>query len=102
MLRSKNYFTEEKMNKTELVKVVAEKADLTLAVAGDVVTAVVDAISQALIEGQEVAIPGFGTYKVAERAARTCRNPKTGETINVPASKSVSFKVSKALNEKLN
>ena len=90
------------MNKTELVKVVAEKADLTVAASGDVVTAVIEAISEALIEGQEVAIPGFGTYKVTERAARTCRNPKTGETIEVPDSKSVGFKVSKALNEKLN
>ena len=90
------------MNKTELVRTVAEKADLTLAAAGDVVSAVFDVISAALIDGQEVAIPGFGTYKVAERAARTCRNPKTGETIEVPASKSVNFKVSKALNEKLN
>ena len=90
------------MNKTELVRVVAEKADLTLAAAGDVVNAVVEAISEALVAGQEVSIPGFGTYKVAERAARTCRNPKTGETIEVPASKSVSFKASKTVNEKLN
>lgn len=90
------------MNKTELVKAVAEKTNLTLVAAGDVVNAVFGSITEALVEGQEVALPGFGTYKVAERAERTCRNPKTGETIKVPASKSVSFKVSKALNEKLN
>ncbi len=90
------------MNKTELTRVVAEKADLTLSAAGDCVNAVIEAVCEALTEGQEVAIPGFGTFKVAERAARTCRNPKTGETIEVEASKCVSFKVSKALNEKLN
>ena len=90
------------MNKTELTKVVAEKTNLTLVAAGDAVAAVIGAISEALMEGQEIALPGFGTFKVAERAERTCRNPKTGELIQVPASKSVSFKVSKALNEKLN
>ena len=90
------------MNKTELVKAVAEKTNLTLVAAGDVVSAVIGTISEALVEGQEVALPGFGTYKVSQRAERTCRNPKTGETIKVPACKSVSFKVSKALNEKLN
>lgn len=90
------------MNKTELVKAVAEKTGLTLTAAGNAVNAVFDAIGEALVEGQEVAVPGFGTYKVAERAARTCRNPRTGETIEVPASKSVSFKVSKTVNAKLN
>ena len=89
------------MNKTELVKVVAEKTELSVAAAGDVVSAVLDAISEALVEGQEVALVGFGTYKVSERAARTGRNPATGEAIEIPASKSVSFKASKALNSKL-
>ncbi|MCH5142201.1 MAG: HU family DNA-binding protein [Clostridiales bacterium] len=90
------------MNKAELIRVVAEKADLTLAASGDCVNAVLDAICEGLVEGNEVAIPGFGTFKVTERAARTCRNPKTGETIEVAASKAISFKVSKALNDKLN
>ena len=90
------------MNKAELIRVVAEKADLTLAASGDCVNAVLDAICEGLVEGNEVAIPGFGTFKVTKRAARTCRNPKTGETIEVAASKAISFKVSKALNDKLN
>ena len=90
------------MNKAELIRVVAEKADLTLAASGDYVNAVFDAICEGLVEGNEVSIPGFGIFKVSERAARTCRNPKTGETIEVPASKAISFKVSKALNDKLN
>lgn len=90
------------MNKAELTRVIAEKAGATLSAAGDCLNAVLDAISEALVEGQEVSIPGFGTFKVAERAARTCRNPKTGETIEVAASKAINFKVSKALNDKLN
>lgn len=90
------------MNKTELVRVVADKADLTLAVAGDAVNAALDAIVEALAEGEEVAILGFGAFKVAERAARTARNPQTGEIVEVPESKAVTFKVSKALKDKLN
>ena len=90
------------MNKTELTKAIAEKANLTQAAAGDYLNATIDAITEALIEGQEIAIPGFGTYKITERAARTGRNPATGATIEIPASKAISFKASKALNEKLN
>lgn len=90
------------MNKTELVRTVAEKADLTLAVAGDAVNAVVEAIVNALVAGEEVAVPGFGTFKVSERAARTGRNPQTGETVEIAASKAISFKVSKTVKEKLN
>lgn len=90
------------MNKTELVKLVAEKADLTQAVAADAVNALVDTIVERLVDGDEVAILGFGAFKVAERPARTARNPQTGETVEVPSSKAVSFKVSKSLKEKLN
>lgn len=90
------------MNKTELVRTVAEKADLTLAVAGDAVNAVVEAIVNALVAGEEVAVPGFGTFKVSERAARTGRNPQTGEAVEIAASKAVSFKVSKTVKDKLN
>lgn len=90
------------MNKTELVRVVAEKADLTQAVATDAVNAMVDAIVESLVEGNEVAILGFGSFKVTDRPARTARNPQTGEMVEVPESKAVSFKVSKALKEKLN
>lgn len=90
------------MNKTELVRVVAEKADLTQAVAADAVNATIDAIVEALAEGEEVSLLGFGAFKVAERAARTARNPQTGEMVEVAASKAVSFKVSKALKDKLN
>ena len=90
------------MNKTELVKAVAEKAGQPINLTGDVVNAMLEVIGSTLVEGQEIAIAGFGTYKVSERAARTGRNPATGATIEIPASKSVSFKASKTLNEKLN
>lgn len=90
------------MNKTELVKVVAEKANLTQAVAGDALSAVLEGITEALVNGEEVALLGFGTFKVADRAARTARNPRTGEMIEVPASKALAFKASKTLNEKFN
>lgn len=90
------------MNKTELAKVVAEKAGITQAVAGDAVNATVEALVEALVNGEEVSIPGFGAFKVVDRAARTARNPQTGETVEVAASKAVSFHVSKTLKEKLN
>ena len=90
------------MNKTELVKAVAEKAGMTQSVAADAVNALVESVVEALAANEEVALPGFGTFKVAERAARTARNPQTGEAIEIAASKSVSFKVSKNVKEKLN
>lgn len=90
------------MNKTELVRAVAEKADMTIAAASDAVNAVVDVIVNALAEGEEVTVPGFGAFKVADRAARTGRNPQTGETVEIAASKAVTFKVSKTVKEKLN
>lgn len=90
------------MNKTELVRTVAEKAAVAQNVASDVINAAVDAIVEALAEGEEVAILGFGTFKVAERAARTGRNPQTGEVVEVAASKAPTFKASKALKEKFN
>jgi len=90
------------MNKTELVKVVADKANLTQAVAGEAVNAVLEGIVAALENGEEVALLGFGSFKVSDRAARTARNPQTGEVIEVPASKALTFKASKALKEKFN
>ncbi len=90
------------MNKTELVKAVAEKAELTQSVAGEAVNAVIEVIVEALANGEEVAVPGFGAFKVIDRAARTARNPQTGEAIEIAASKAVAFKVSKTLKEKLN
>lgn len=89
------------MNKTELVAAVAEGADLTKKDAEAAVNTALGAISGALAKGDTVAIAGFGNFKVNERAARTGRNPQTGEAIQIAASKNVSFKAGKALKESL-
>ncbi len=90
------------MNKTELIDVVAETADLTKAESSRAVDAVVAAITKALKGGDAVTLVGFGTFQVRDRAARTGRNPKTGDTIAIPASKNPSFKAGKALKDAVN
>lgn len=90
------------MNKSELVDAVASSADLSKAAAARAVDGMVDAITQALRDGDQVSIVGFGTFLVRERGARTGRNPKTGETIEISASKVPSFKAGKALKDAVN
>ncbi len=90
------------MNKSELIDAVAEGADISKAAAGRAIDAVVDAIGGALKDGDTVNLIGFGTFLVRERAARTGRNPRTGETINIAASKVPSFKAGKALKDAVN
>ena len=90
------------MTKAELVVNVAEKAGLDRKKAEKAVTAFVDTVKQALIEGDKVQIIGFGTFENRERNARTGRNPRTGEPIDIPASKLPSFKAGKALKEAVN
>ena len=85
------------MNKTELVAAVATKADLSKKDAEAAVKAVLDAVTEALADGEKVAFVGFGTFEVKERAARTGKNPRTGEAIEIPASKVPSFKAGAAL-----
>ncbi len=85
------------MNKTELVAAVAAKAELSKKDAEAAVKAVIDSVTEALADGDKVAIVGFGTFEVKERAARTGKNPRTGETISIPASKAPSFKAGAAL-----
>ena len=80
------------MNKTELASVVAEKANITKKDADAAVSAVFDAIKEALAEDDKVAIIGFGTFSVKVRSARTGLNPRTKETIQIPESKVPSFK----------
>ncbi len=86
------------MNKTNLVDAVAEKAGLTKAEAQKAVNAFVDATIGALKAGDKVAIPGFGTFSVSERAARMGKNPRTGEAIKIEAKKSAKFKAGKGFD----
>ncbi|MGX5679090.1 HU family DNA-binding protein [Bacillus toyonensis] len=87
------------MNKTELMKVVADKAELTLKDAATATQAVLDAITNTLANEEKVQILGFGTFEVRERSARTGRNPQTGEEMQIAASKAPAFKAGKELKE---
>lgn len=87
------------MNKSELIEAVAQSADISKAAAGRAVDGMVQAITQALKEGDQVTLVGFGTFLVRERAARTGRNPRTGESIDIKASKVPGFKAGKALKD---
>ena len=87
------------MNKAELVASVAEKTDLTKKEAEKVVTEVFASIEEALANGDRVQLVGFGTFEVKERAARVGRNPRTGEQIEIDATKVPVFKAGKALKE---
>lgn len=85
------------MNKAELVSAIAEKAECTKAEAKRALEAVVDITAETLKKGDKVALIGFGTFAVTERAARKGRNPKTKAEINIPAKKVVKFKASNDL-----
>ncbi len=90
------------MNKAELVDKVIETTDLNKASASRAVDAVFDSISNALKCGDQVTIVGFGTFSVSNRAERTGRNPRTGDTITIPASKNPKFKAGKGLKDAVN
>jgi len=90
------------MNKAELIDVIAGAGDLSKASAGRVLDAVIDAITKTLQGGGQVSITGFGTFSVRDRAARQGRNPRTGETIQIAASKAPGFKAGKAFKDALN
>lgn len=87
------------MNKTDLVSVVAEKAQMTKKDAEKALSAVLDSVGEALAKGDKVQLVGFGTFEVRSRAARTGRNPLTGEEIKIPAAKVPAFKPGKALKD---
>jgi DNA-binding protein HU-beta len=95
------------MNKKELVVKVAEamsteEKKVTQKAASEYVNAIIDVITEALVAGDEVSLTGFGKFSVTERAAREGRNPATGETIQIAASKSPKFKAAKALKDAVN
>ena len=90
------------MNKSELIKQIAERAGLTQAQATTALQAFETTVIDELANGREVALIGFGTFKVSDRAARTGRNPQTGAEIQIAASKAPTFKAGKALKEAVN
>lgn len=90
------------MNKTDLVNVIAQDTDVKKKDVEAVVNATLDAIVSALKEGDKVQLIGFGTFEVKDVAEREGRNPSTGETIKIPASKKPAFSASKALKDTIN
>jgi DNA-binding protein HU-beta len=90
------------MNKSELIDAVASGADLNKADASRAVDGVIAAVTEALKSGDQVTIVGFGTFLVRQREARSGRNPRTGETIQIKASKVPAFKAGKALKDAVN
>lgn len=87
------------MNKSDLIEAMAEAADISKSAAGRALDALTDAVAVALKNGDNVSLIGFGTFSVKARAARTGRNPQTGATIQISASKIPSFKAGKALKD---
>ena len=90
------------MNKSELVEKIAQSADLTKADAEKALNSLVATITEELAEGGEISLVGFGSFKVSERAARSGRNPQTGETIQIAAAKVPAFKAGKSLKDAVN
>ncbi|ADL67835.1 HU family DNA-binding protein [Thermoanaerobacterium saccharolyticum] len=90
------------MNKADLVTKIAEKSELTKKDAEKALNAFVDAVQEALKQGDKVQLVGFGTFEVRERAERKGRNPQTKEEITIPASKAPVFKAGKALKDLVN
>jgi len=90
------------MNKAEFVDAVAAKASLSKTDASTAVDAVLDCLTDALKNGEQVTLVGFGTYLVRKREARTGRNPRTGEPLQIAASNAPSFKAGKALKDAVN
>ncbi len=90
------------MNKNELIDGLADKCGFSKADSGRAVDCILDCITGELKKGGEVRLIGFGTFSVSKRAARQARNPQTGATIQVPASKQAKFKAGKALKDAVN
>ncbi len=90
------------MNKSELIDAIAASADIPKAAAGRALDATMAAVTETLTKGESVALVGFGTFSVKERAARTGRNPQTGEPIQIAAATLPTFKPGKALKDAVN
>lgn len=90
------------MNKSELIEAIAASADIPKAAASRALDAMVESVTESLKQGDTVSPVGFGTFSVKERAARTGRNPQTGEPIQISAAKVPAFKAGKALKDAVN
>lgn len=90
------------MNKAELVAAMADKSELSKKDADAALKAFTDVVAEELKKGEKIQLVGFGTFEVSERAARTGRNPQTGEEMTIPASKAPRFKAGKALKDLVN
>ncbi|MBA2777510.1 HU family DNA-binding protein [Billgrantia kenyensis] len=90
------------MNKSELIEAIAASADIPKAAASRALDAMVDTVTDSLKQGDTVSLVGFGTFSVKERAARTGRNPQTGQPIEISAAKVPTFKAGKALKDSVN
>lgn len=90
------------MNKTELIAAVAEKSELSKKDAEKAIKAFTEAVSEELVSGGKIQLVGFGTFEISERAEREGRNPKTGEAMTIPATKTPKFKAGKALKDMVN
>jgi DNA-binding protein HU-beta len=90
------------VNKSELIEAIAASADIPKAAAARALDAMVDTVTDSLKKGESVSLVGFGTFQVKERAARTGRNPQTGQPIEISAAKVPSFKAGKALKDSVN
>ena len=90
------------MNKSELINTVSEKTNLPKTLINKVLDAVTCTIKDTLAKGEQVTLVGFGTFYVVERASRKGRNPRTGEPLEIPSSKTAKFRPGKKLKEKLN
>tara|TARA_R110001592_G_scaffold319724_1_gene597445 strand:+ start:10861 stop:11136 length:276 start_codon:yes stop_codon:yes gene_type:complete len=90
------------MKKPELAAAIAEKSGVTKEKAGEIINAITDEITNAMTKNDPVTLIGFGTFSVRERSARTGKNPQTGASIQIAASKSVGFKAGKSLKDSVN
>jgi DNA-binding protein HU-beta len=90
------------VNKTELIDAIATSADISKAAAGRALDGAIDAVKKALKKGDMVTLVGFGTFYVGKRAARTGRNPRTGDSIKIKAAKMPKFRAGKALKDSVN
>lgn len=90
------------MNKQELITEISNRTGLTKKDSENAVVSFMDVVKDSLVKGEKISLFGFGTFDIVKRAARTARNPKTGESVELGASKSPKFKPAKALKESVN